>query len=180
MFIYIPRHLNKLEIVSQMTNLLQEYVKTYGSSNTRDSFDYYYYYYTLDPVKNFIRMCLTRDNKVVDEGVQWYLIHLFYSVKGTPKVLELMETILGLEFIPDKYGNKFIYDENSISYNLKEISTFNIKSFMEAQEKFLSSLLYYYDITTIIDKAKLIVEEELSSNVSILNWTYTHYEVGNN
>lgn len=180
MFVYIPRHLSKLDIVSQMTDLLKGYVNTYGSSNTQESFDYYYYYYTVDPVKNFIRMCLTKDDVPIDEGIQWYLIKLFYSVKGTPRVLELMESELGLKFIPDKQGNKFVYDENKISYRLEEISTFNLRSFMEAQEKFLSALLYYQDLVSVIENAKLEINEKLSSDISVLSWTYTHHEVRNN
>jgi len=177
MFVYIPRHLGKIGVVSQMTDLLMEYAKTYGSSGASESFDYYYYYYTIDPVKNFIRMCLTNSGEPLDEGVQSYLVRLFYSVKGTPKVLDLMEKELGLEFIPDSTGRKYIYDDNKITYRLGEISTFNLQSFMEGQEKFLKALIYYHDLTALIDSAKLIITESLKTSISVDSWTYTSHEI---
>lgn len=177
MFVYIPRHLEKLEIVLEMTKLLQGYVSTYGDPEASKSFDYYYYYYTLDPVKNFIRMCIFPPGTTEDTGRLWYLIRLFYSVKGTPRVLELMESELGLTFVPDPTGRKYVYDNNKISYELEQISTFNLDSFMSAQEKFLGALLYYHDLTAIIDQARLYVQDELESDVSVLSWTYTNHEI---
>jgi hypothetical protein len=178
MFVYIPRHLEKIEIVSQMTQLLSGYVSTYGDPEASKSFDYYYYYYTVDPVKNFIRMCLyPSGTDSEDTGVLWYLIRLFYSVKGTPKVLDLMESELGLEFVPDPSGRKYTYDNNKITYELKNVSTFNLDSFMEAQEKFLGALLYYHDLTAVIDNARLYVSDTLESDISVLGWTYTNYEI---
>lgn len=189
MFVYIPRHLERIEIVSEMTQILRGYIKTYGFSDSKN-FDYYYYYYTSDPVKNFIRMCLSQkyvregffkdlEDVVIDDGVLWYLMRLFYSVKGTPKVLELMESELGLEFIPDESGNKFVYSDSRIAFNINEINTFNINSFMVAQEKFLGALLYYYDITNYIREANLSITEDLKSSVSLKTWTYTKYETRN-
>jgi hypothetical protein len=88
-----------------------------------------------------------------------------------------MESELGLEFIPDPSGQKYIYDNNKITYELKNVSTFNLDSFMEAQEKFLGALLYYHDLTTVIDNARLYVSDTLESDVSVLGWTYTNYEI---
>lgn len=175
MFICIPKHLSNIEIISEMTELLRGYINEYGLNNYK-SFDYYYYYYTIDPVKNFIRMCLY-DGDVLDEGILWYLIKLFYSVKGTPKVLDLMESKLKLKFIPDSSGKKYNYSDTKISYQLEDIQTFNLNSFLEAQEKFLGALLYYSDLESFIKVARLHIEENLGSDLSLINWNYTKYEV---
>ncbi len=180
MFVYVPKHLSNIEIVAEMIELLQGYISEYGSPGSSTSFDYYYYYYTVDPVKNFIRMCLTQSvSEPMDSGILWYLIRLFYSVKGTPKVLELMESALGLELIPGPSGRKFEYTDKGISFEIRSIDTFNLDSFMDAMNGFLGALLYYNDLKAVIDEARLVIYDSLKSNVSLKSWNYMHHEISN-
>ena len=74
-------------------------------------------------------------------------------------------------------GKKYNYSDTKISYQLEDIQTFNLNSFLEAQEKFLGALLYYSDLESFIKVARLHIEENLGSDLSLINWNYTKYEV---
>lgn len=181
MFIYIPTHLKSIGLIDLATKMLKEYVALNGSlgSTGSDSFDRFYYYFTLDPVKNFIRMCLSSSGDELDPGILSYLIKLFYSVKGTPKVLDLMETELDLRFIPDELGRKYVYDSLGLKYSIEEVGTFNIDSWISAQEKFLGALLFYQDLSVQIRRAFLNIKEELSSGISCTGWNIMTHEIEN-
>lgn len=183
MFVYIPSHLENIGVIGNTVKLLKAWIQANGFPGSRaaETFDHYYYYFTADPVKNFIRMCLTGTrNTPVDPGILSYLLRLFYSVKGTPAVLDLMESELGLDFQADpETGRKWTYRGGRIGLRLGTIRTFNLEAFVKAQSEFLGALLMYNELKADITESALRVEAELKSDLAVTGWNISNHEVGN-
>lgn len=161
MKIFIPKNLTNIEIISQLKKMIDGYAEYY--EETSGSFDNYYYYLKNDDVKRFITLCIseeTLDSSQEYSEVINYISRLFYSVKGTPLVFNYIEKYLGIKL------KNIVYTAETISFEVEEIETFNINSFVNSLRNFLSTLLYYGELTSTIEMINLIIKGEIHTNVS--------------
>ena len=161
MKIFIPKNLTNIEIISQLKKMIDGYAEYYEETN--GSFDNYYYYLKNDDVKRFITLCIseeTLDSSQEYSEVINYISRLFYSVKGTPLVFNYIEKYLGIKL------KNIVYTAETISFEVEEIETFNINSFVNSLRNFLSALLYYGELTSTIEMINLIIKGEIHTNVS--------------
>ena len=173
MRIYIPQHLKKLGIFRDLGRMVEEYEKTY--QDTTSSFTDYQNYMKIDPVLRFVSFCIKqRDGQTEEEytAILEYVTRLFYSVRGTRRVLDYIGRYLGIRFI----GNP-IYTVKSISFSIAndtewyDVSLFNIYLL-----DFLSTLLYYENISYKVD-LNLEIEETKDIYMGIGIKTYKIYKI---
>jgi hypothetical protein len=141
--VYIPVHLrNNIKIINQLYKLLYEYENNpaYNEVEVDDSFESYNSYLANDPVKTFVKFCLPVESVKVGEYETTinYITHLFYSVKGTVKVIEYMKSYLNL-----KLNDDFFYSPKKIRLSFKELNTLNDTLFYDLLKNFLNALLYF-------------------------------------
>ena len=171
MLINIPAHLEKLEIISQLSKMIKGYSEYY--KETSNSFDYYYYYYSSDKVKNFIEFCISQSSISSENeysGVVDYLTKLFYSVKGTLKVFDYMKKYLQITFKGD-----IIYTINEIIIDVDEITTIDMSLFIKSMKEFIGVLLYYGELKSSIDTIILLIQGKISSTTATEIIKYKEY-----
>lgn len=161
MKIFIPKNLTNIEIISQLKKMIDGYADYYKKTNT--SFDNYYYYLKNDDVKRFISLCISEDS--IDKSQEYsevinYISRLFYSVKGTPLVFDYIGKYLNIKI------KNIVYTAETISFEVEEITTYNINTFINSLRNFLSALLYYGELTSTIEMINLIIKGEIHTNVS--------------
>ena len=161
MKIFIPKNLTNIEIISQLKKMIDGYAEYY--QETGGSFDNYYYYLKNDDVRRFISLCIeenTLDSSQEYSEVLNYISRLFYSVKGTPLVFDYIDKYLGIKF------KNIIYTAETISFEVEEIETYNINTFVNSLRNFLSALLYYGELSSTLEMINLIIKGEIHTNVS--------------
>lgn len=181
MRIYIPNHLEEsIPIIKQLSLMIQKYSETQNNTSI-NSFDHYYLYYSMDIVKRFIEICLENQLSTDDEledpeyynGIVNYLVKLFYSVKGTKLVFAYLRDYLGL-----KFEGEIIYTVHKIDFTISEITTSNISLYVSSLKDFLSTLLYFGDLSVIIRAINLKVDENLVLNIHTdLSCRYKEFSV---
>ena len=156
MNIYIPQHLKKIGIFSDMCKMIEAYAQNYEDPTS--SFDSYQSYMKIDPVMRFIGYCIKEVREDQDyQVVLEYLTRMFYSVRGTRKVFDYMRRFLGINFIGEP-----VYTIKSISFTLdsslvgEDISLFN-----RYLTEFLNYLLYYESLSYRIDGLGLEIKDNL-------------------
>ena len=175
MKLYIPKHLRKLKIIDDMCKLIQGYVDEGMLEDRTTAFDNYHYYLKVDPVKRFLHMCINRwddeDREENYESVITYLSKLFYSVKGTVKVLDYMKRYLNLNIIESTYTVEVLI------LTIEEVTLVDIdeKIFYEALIDFLKALLYFKNITITVELINLHISNELSNYLGTGVVTYEEY-----
>lgn len=154
MKIYIPDHLRNIGIIDQLSRMIEEYELTYSSESlVQGSFDDYNIYSGSDPVKNFLRLCISKPSIPEDQDyneVINYLSKLFYSVKGTVQVFNYM-----LQYLPLRFDGEIIYDSKEITINFKDLSVENETLFYNLLKKFLDALIYYTKLNTNISSGSI-------------------------
>lgn len=161
MKVYIPSHLESLEIIRQMKLMINEYSKYYVDA--LNPFDDYYYSLKSDPVKRFINICLTKESISTSqdyEEVINYISRLFYSVKGTIKVFDYMKKYLKLEFEGD-----LVYSTKYIEFKLINLTLNDENLFYESLVEFLDTLLYYQELRININSIDLKLTGEINSEI---------------
>lgn len=173
MNIYIPKHLRKLKVVDDMCKLIQGYADSDYSKETSASFDDYFYYLKVDPVKRFLYFCIdswsnNEGREENYESVIKYISKLFYSVKGTVKVLEYMQRYLNLEI------TNIIYSVEVLSFTIKEVNLVDIdeKIFYDSLIAFLEALLYFKSVDIRVELINLHLSNELNNYVGAGIITY--------
>lgn len=140
MNIYIPKYLRKIKIVDDLCKMLIAYSENYEPGEQVDSI--------IDPVEKFLSVLCPKDYK--------YLAHLFYSVKGTIKVLEYMKDLLGLD-LTYSYSTKLL----QIRVEKIELTLVDEGTFRNMFIDFLNSLLYFKEL----DLSVSVVEMQLTSEL---------------
>jgi hypothetical protein len=172
--IYIPQHLKKLGIFRDLGRMVEEYEKTY--QNPTSSFTDYQNYMKIDPVLRFVSFCIKQEDGQTDEeymAILNYVTRLFYSVRGTRRVLDYVGRYLGIKFI----GNP-IYTVKTISFSIaNQTEWYDVSLFNSYLLDFLSTLLYYESISYKVDLNLEIIEtKEAYLGVGIK--TYKLYKIG--
>lgn len=165
MKIYIPEHLRKIDVINQLYLMINEYSITYGSNNQygQTSLSDYQKSLSSDPVKNFIKLCISETNIREDEDYEEvinYLSKLFYSVKGTIKVFEYMSKFLELDLDGD-----IIFDSKEVTINFKSLNVSNESLFFNSLKLFLDSLICYTKLNTNISSIRLTIDGEFINYV---------------
>lgn len=148
MNIYIPRYLRKIKVVDDLCNMLTEYAEFYEPGEQVDNI--------VDPVEKFLNvLCRPVDGEEIDYK---YLSHLFYSVKGTIKVLEYMKELLNLD-LTYSYSTKLL----QINVDKVELTLVDEGTFRNMFIDFLNALLYFKDLDLSIDVVDMHLTSELPS-----------------
>lgn len=178
MNLYIPKHLRNLKIIDNMCQMIQDYADNY-IVDREEAFDNYYYYLKVDPVKRFLHFCINKwdedDEEHKDENydsVIKYISKLFYSVKGTVKVLEYMKRYLNLKI------TNLIYSVEVLSFTIEEVTLTDIdeKIYYDALIDFLNALLYFKSVNIRIELIKLNLSNELKNYIGKGVITYEEYK----
>ena len=152
-----------------------------ASTDDSDSFSDYRYTLKTDPVRKFLNLIYpsdwrTRDGETVTKEKINYLSSLFYSVKGTFKVLDYI-TAFGIltDWTTKDTTSVLTYTARKISVKVKSISV-DKNLFCDYFEKFLCALLYFDELDISVDK---VITEITDSAVSSINhglWFYQYYK----
>lgn len=168
MKIFIPKHLRNLVVVNQLAEMISAYNRM-KRENTEvlENMEGINQEKSLDPVKKFIYMRVSPGNSIFTEGSQNYadvinyLTALFYSVKGTQKVLEYMKKYLGFT---DK---EVIYDAKSISIFPTSFDLGDETLYYESLFGFLEELLYFEDFKTDLGPINLLIDHKVVTKVNV-------------
>lgn len=181
MSLFIPAHLQKLEIIQQLQTLLQKYGELQSSGDQVIDFDEFYYQQSLDPVKTYIRKCIV-DYKYLDqqeltkaynnkeealESIINYITQCFYCCSGTQKVLDLMRSMLN---VPFKGDPQLVY--GGIQVEIDSIGVNDVDDYLNSFKDFLNHLLYFDDIKLVAKLMKLDIFGDLGSSYLISNTPY--------
>ena len=173
MRIYIPDHLKKLGIFRDLIKMVEGYEQEYQDPAT--SFTDYQSYMKIDPVLRFVGFCIKRRDGQAEEEYQAileYVTRLFYSVRGTRRVLDYIGRYLGIRFV----GNP-IYTVKSISFSIaNDTEWYDVSLFNTYLLDFLSTLLYYENISYRVD-LNLDIEETKEIYMGIGIKTYKIYKI---
>lgn len=157
MTINIPKHLTNIKLISQMHSMMIEYINSYGSLSTNSMNNYLLEDKSYDYINDLISMIFP-DN---DKYVNLYISNMFYRCKGTIKVFELIEKYLGL-----KYKSDPVYNIDSLRIEFEYVNGSDLLSFNPSLTNFLNTLLYFNDLSIIVNIFKLNVSSSLSNKSS--------------
>jgi hypothetical protein len=173
MRIYIPQHLKKLGIFRDLGRMVEEYERSYQDVPT--SFTDYQNYMKIDPVLRFVSFCIKRGEEQSEEeyvAILEYVTRLFYSVRGTRRVLDYVGRYLGIRFI----GNP-IYTVKTLSFSIaNQTEWYDVSLFNTYLLDFLSALLYYESISYKVN-LNLEVQETKDLYMGIGIKTYKIYKI---
>lgn len=162
MKIYIPKNLLEVPIIDQMAKML-----SYYSENIKSEEEYPFQYYNnsqiIDPVKEFIDLCMSSQvypESQDKDNISNYLTRLFYSVKGTVKVFELMETYLGISF-----SSEVNYSTEFIEFGIDKVLVDNEELFYQLLIDFLNSLLYFRELKVSSSTTDLLINGNISNSI---------------
>lgn len=176
MELYIPKHLKNIAIFRQLCNMIEEYGKEENGYyiDPTDSFDKYRIYRRIDPVKNFIELCIKQQEDQTDEeynAIITYLSAMFYSVKGTCKVFEYMKNYLDIKF-EETHKIPYIYTVRRLEINIEKASIDDETLYYDAIKGFLDTLLYFEELDLNINKFELKLDERLENYLQLGNVCY--------
>lgn len=175
MLIYIPEHLRKIPVVEQMYQLLVEYSELDLEKDVQP-FDNYHSYLKNDPVKQFVQLRLNeyefKSKNDYNEVVN-FITKLFYTVKGTERVLELMRTYL----FKNQEIRSLIYSpaKLTIEFNDGTIQTSDESLFYDSLNKFLSALLFFGSFDSTVNTIDLVIEDKVENFISKNILCYKHF-----
>ena len=178
MRVYIPKHLRNIKIVDQMCNLIQVYSEV--TKLDRDSFDDYQYFMKTDPVRIFLKIIIKEDStgqyvlgtEQNYQAVIDYLAELFYSVKGTTKVLDYMHTFLGF----GSGDNWYDYTPQLLQLTINSSDLSDTGYFNTALVNFLNALMYFSELV-ITGSVGLNLEGEIGTYYGGKGITYKEVSV---
>ena len=178
MRIHIPSHLEKFEIISQLKKILIEYSKGGLTTDGSDSFESYFYERSLDPVRKFLMLCISKDRigEADYETLINYYTSKFFSLRGTLKIFDLLEEtkkILGISII------NYSYSVISLTIDFGEVETFDMNLFNTSASEFFKALLYYQDYIATIKTLKLNLVSGINITLSGGLVASTEHEVTN-
>jgi len=184
MNIFIPKYLReRVKIIDQLYNMIRAYYEEYSQTKEEDSFDQFRFSRRNDYVVRFLDYVIptkyittevngetiTVEDKTTRETALNYLSKLFYSVKGTYKVLDYLidYNILNAD---ENWWNLNSLNNNKvdISYTARSIDIkvdklpdgLDRELYCDYLEKFLCALLYFEFLTINIGKMSTSMSEK--------------------
>lgn len=195
MQIYIPKYLReRIPILRQLFDIVVKYGDMYSREEDVDSFSDYKYSLRNDSIVRFLDYVLPDVNEFKNRFPDLketditqlrnnhinYLTVLFYSVKGTYKVLDyiteydLFQTSRGKKYQGQDLSTKIAYTTKSISIEIQSIpAALDRDIFCSYLEKFLNELLYF---ESLIINIKNISAEIIDDTVTSLNHGDAYYQ----
>lgn len=176
MRIHIPKHFERFEIITQLKELLTEYAKGGVTNDGVDSFESYFYQNSLDPVKRFLMLCISKD-KIGDadyDSVINYYTSKFFSFRGTLKIFEFLDEIKDVLGVKIK---NYSYTVTSLEVEFEEVETFDMNLFTSSVSEFFKALLYYQEYLDIIDSLRLDLVSDINIVLSGGLISYNKYKV---
>lgn len=175
MDIYVPPHLKKIPLINQMCQAIEGYAEYYEDYSS--NFDDYRYFLKLDPVKRFLSLCIPQGDIDDDEYELRinYISKLFYSVKGTNKVLEYMKRYLSSL---DIQGD-IIYTINYIEINLGNVCLDDEVLFYQCLDDFLKELLYFEKISINSNVVNLKISSKIDNIINAGITVYSSFSPEN-
>lgn len=174
MNIYIPHHLKKLGIFRDLERMIIKYNDDYYEDPSYSLSDYQSYL-KIDPVLRFVSFCIEKEVGQSQEEYQAilnYVTRLFYSVRGTRRVLEYMGRYLGIKFEGDP-----VYTTKSISFSItNKTKQYDVSLFDEYLLEFLDYLLYYENLSYKVE-LNLEIEETKNFYCGVDIKTYKIYKL---
>ena len=173
MRIHIPKHLENLGVIKILKSLIDAYIREIGTSDLVDTnYKDYLKASSVDPVKRFLDYICKIDRIDGESDQEYesrknyilsYYSHYLYSLRGTIRVFDIlkeMENILDLKIGTYNYNTTNLYIEVD-TMEIDDIGLFN-----KYLSSFFGSLLYYKELTELIDNIRLNLEFEMNSNIS--------------
>ena len=174
---YIPEHLKKLKIIDQVSKVVEAYVPKDDS----DSFDDYRWYLQNDPIRRFLGLEKefpevniedVEDEEEIESAITTlsnyqaemnYLTKLFYTAKGTKKVIEFAK-----KFIPSLSQAEITYSPDELKININQLAE-NIDENLYSQyiEGFFNALLIFKRFTCNINQVNIVIDASLSSAIGV-------------
>lgn len=177
MRLHIPKHFERFEIISQLKQLLVEYSKGGVTNDGNDSFENYLYQNSLDPVRRFLLLCISKDKigeADYDTLINYYTSK-FFSFRGTLKIFEFMDEIKDILGIKIK---NYTYSVTTLEIEFDEIETFDMNLFISSATEFFKSLLYFHEYLDVIDILRLDLESNINIVLSGGVVSYTEHKIG--
>ncbi len=182
MKVYIPKHLRRIPIIEQLCSMISEYSKKYAGENDQDSFSDYRYSLRNDAVVRFLDYVLDFSDDLVKRNVITYLSTMFYSVKGTYKVLDYITAydLFGtgeksMENVEEHV--KITYTTQSLSIEIDDLpERFDRDLFCEYLEQFLCALLYFQSLTISIENMGTRIEDNTTTSLNYGSECFQYYE----
>ena len=177
MKIHIPSHLEKFEVISQLKKILVEYSKGGLTTDGTNSFEDYLYQRSLDPVKKFLLMCISKDR--IGENVNYeslinYYTSVFFSFRGTLKIFDILDNIkniLGITIISHEYT------VTTLTVEFGDVETSSINLFSSISTEFFKALFYYQDYMDTIETLKLDLVSDINVTITGGIVSYTEYKI---
>lgn len=176
MKLHIPKHFERFEVISQLKKLITEYSKTGILNDDTDSFEDYLYASSLDSVKRFLMLCISKD-KVGEadyDNIIDYYTFKFFSFRGTLKIFELLDEIKDILGITIK---SYTYTTTILTIDFDKIETGDINLFVSSATEFFKALLYFQGYIDFIATLKLNLEVNAEFFLSGGAISYTEYKV---
>lgn len=176
MILHIQPHLTKIKLIDWVVKMFEEYEKSNYSSDVSFDFNSFYNQEVSDSVETFVRLNLPEESYFEERGEDYenivkYIVHRFYLEKGTPKIFELMRTLLN---IPIK-GNEVEYNVFEVVLNIGKVSTDNLDLYVDSLRGFIDSLIYYNYLTNTIDTMSLVIRGEFNTNITHSSHHYVEF-----
>lgn len=190
MKIYIKEHLREIPIINQLYNMVVEYGKAYEDDD-KDSFDDYRYHLRNDAVLRFLDYVVPSEEEFTERSLDPssrssyinYLSALFYSVKGTYKVLDfildydLFQTSKGDPDQTPDTTTKISYTARTISIEIENLpGTLDRDLFCSYLEKFLYTLLYFESLSITINSTSAEIVDTTIASLNHGEAFYQYYE----
>ena len=184
MNIFIPKYLReRVKIIDQLYNMIRAYYEEYSQTKEEDSFDQFRFSRRNDYVVRFLDYVIptkyittevngetiTVEDKTTRETALNYLSKLFYSVKGTYKVLDYLIDYNILNADENWWNlNNLNNNKVDISYTARSIDIkvdklpdgLDRELYCDYLEKFLCALLYFEFLTINIGKMSTSMSEK--------------------
>lgn len=184
MNIFIPKYLReRVKIIDQLYNMIRAYYEEYSQTKEEDSFDQFRFSRRNDYVVRFLDYVIptkyitaevngetiTVEDKTTRETALNYLSKLFYSVKGTYKVLDYLIDYDILNADENWWNlNNLNNNKVDISYTARSIDIkvdklpdgLDRELYCDYLEKFLCALLYFEFLTINIGKMSTSMSEK--------------------
>ena len=171
MKIYIPKHLRKIKLIDMLYNMIRNYEYTAET----DSFSDYQYIMKTDPVRRFLNLIYVGEEDEKIEKIN-YLATLFYSVKGTYKVLDYI-TAFGIlkDWENIDTTTQITYTVRTLSMTVESISV-DKTLFCEYFEGFICALLYFKSIILDIGEIRAEVDGNAVTSINSGSFLFQYYE----
>lgn len=181
MIIFIPENLQKLEVVKNLSDLIEEYNTQENPENVTDRdidsfFDHHYFDYIVDPVQNFISLVFDNQSEIP------YYVNRLYAVKGTKDVLRLFRKFFFSDS-PEKFDYHYFETTDTSDYRggleivISEIVTEDFEYYKNSLSEAMKYLLFYDEYKATFKEVIISIHSKIGLTMSGGGIKYGKYKV---